>query len=169
MFQLGDSQLFNKMLIIPCWSPTTRSPLLFLATTRPRREDQAQRSSYHRRTLSFSPSCRPSRPVVPGCLGHRALHRRLQTHGKLPLLLKPRHDGHCFYLGNGPFLCRSTSLRLVQVSGRMLSGSPGCCANSTARQEMHSWLRREDPWAPGKKGRTEMGPQLSAPRWLSIL
>lgn len=102
--------------------------------------------------LSFSPSRRPSCPVVPGCLGHRALHRRLQTHGKLSLLCNPRHDGHRFYLDNGLFLCCSTPLWLVQVSRRMLSSSPSCSATTPAGQEMHSWLRRETRWAPGERG-----------------
>lgn len=66
--------------------------------------------------LSFPPSCRPGCPLVPGGLGHRALHRCLQAHGKLPLLCHPRHDGHRFHLGHGLLLCCSTPLWLVQVS-----------------------------------------------------
>lgn len=120
-------------------------------------------------TLLSSPSCRSSRSVVPGRLGHRALHCRLQTHGKLPLLRIPRHDGHCFHLDNGLFLRRSPTLRLVQVGARVLSTTPA--AQQTPQgQETRLGLRPDTGLQVRGNGavRTETGPQPSVPPRLGV-
>lgn len=138
----------------PLLIPAPRSPPLFAATTKGRSSpEQLLPPPY---TLLSSPSCRSSRSVVPGRLGHRALHCRLQTHGKLPLLRIPRHDGHRFHLDNGLFLRRSPTLRLVQVGARVLSKHPrdrrcvwgsdltlGCRSEATGQSEQRRDLSHQ--------------------------